>query len=73
VFLMAVGRLRELAKKLVSMAAYPPSTLVAIVEQAGNPGQRTVRGTLADIADVAEREGVKPPSTIIVGSVVDVL
>jgi len=73
VFVMAVGRLRELAKNLISMADYPPSTRVAIVEQAGNPGQRTVKGDLSDIAEVAERENVRPPSTIVVGGVVDVL
>lgn len=73
VFVMAVGRLRELAKNLISMADYPPSTRVAIVEQAGNPGQRTVKGDLSDIADVAERENVRPPSKIVVGGVVDVL
>ncbi|GMI46683.1 hypothetical protein TrCOL_g1632 [Triparma columacea] len=73
VFVMAVGRLRELSRKLISMAGYPPDTPVAIVEQAGNPGQRTIRGNLVDIADKAERENVKPPSTIVVGDVVAVL
>ncbi|KAL7471043.1 hypothetical protein ACHAXS_011315 [Conticribra weissflogii] len=73
VFLMAVGRLRELCRNLVSLAGYPTDTPVAIVEKAGCPEQRTVVGTVDTIADLAERYDVKPPSTIIVGEVVNVL
>jgi len=73
VFLMAVGRLRELCQRLVNMAGYPIDTPVAIVERAGCPDQRTVTGTMSTIADVAKRHDIKPPSTIIVGEVVNVL
>merc|ERR1711865_1041215 len=58
VFLMAVGRLRTLADRLVTMAGYPSETPVGIIERAGCPNQRTVVGTIA---------------TIVVGKVVNVL
>lgn len=73
VFLMAVGRLRELCQRLVDTAGYPIDTPVAIVEKAGCPDQRTVTGTMKTIADIAETHHIKPPSTIIVGNVVNVL
>lgn len=73
VFLMAVGRLHELCQRLVDMAGYPIDTPVAIVEAAGCPNQRTVVGTMMTIADIAKRHNVQPPSTIVVGDVVNVL
>jgi uroporphyrinogen III methyltransferase/synthase len=47
------------------------STPVAVIEQAGTPSQRTVTGTLATIADVAEAAGVKAPALTIVGGTVE--
>jgi len=73
VFLMAVGRLRKLCDSLIHQAGYPPQTPVGIVERAGCPEQRTVVGTMESIADLAERFNVRPPSTIVVGEVVNVL
>jgi len=73
VFLMAVGRLRTLCHNLVTKANFPVETPVGIVERAGCPDQRTVVGTMETIADLAEEYKVKPPSTIVVGEVVNVL
>ncbi|KAL3827242.1 hypothetical protein ACHAXA_004717 [Cyclostephanos tholiformis] len=73
VFLMAVGRLRSLCHNLVNMANYPSNTPVAIVERAGFPDQRTVVGDISTISDIAEWHDVRPPSTIVVGEVVNVL
>ncbi|KAL7437246.1 hypothetical protein ACHAXH_003732 [Discostella pseudostelligera] len=73
VFLMAVGRLRSLCDNLVTKAHYPKETPVGIVERAGCPDQRTIVGNMETIADLAERYNVKPPSTIVVGEVVNVL
>jgi siroheme synthase len=73
VFLMAVGRLRELCDRLVRMAGYPKDTPVGIVERAGCPNQRTVVGNIETIGDIAEKYNVQAPSTIIVGDVVNVL
>ena len=73
VFLMAVGRLKELSEKLIEQAHYPPNTPVAIVERAGCPNQRTVVGDMTNIAAIAKEHNVKPPSVIVVGEVVNVL
>ena len=73
VFLMAVGRLDELCQRLISLAGYPSKTPVAIVERAGCPDQRTVVGNMETIADLSIKYNVKPPSTIIVGDVVNIL
>ena len=67
VFLMAVGRLRELCANLQRQAGYPADTPVAIVERAGCPQQRTLVGDMTDIADLAETHTLKPPCTIVVG------
>jgi len=72
VMLMAIGRLREIAGNMTAIG-YPVDTPVAILEKATTPQQRTLSGTLADIADIAEREGAKAPATIVVGEVVRVL
>ena len=50
VFLMAVGRLRDLMGRLVE-AGYPAETPVGVVERAGCEGQRVVRGSMLSIAD----------------------
>lgn len=73
VFLMAVGRLRELCQRLINMAGYPSKTPVGIIQNAGCPTQRTVVGNMETIADLAEEYQVKAPSTIVVGEVVNVL
>lgn len=73
VFLMAVGRLQELCTNLQVKANYPANTPVAIVERAGCPNQRTVVGDMTTIAALAKQHDIKPPSTIIVGNVVNVL
>ena len=57
----------------MTLAGYPADTPVAIVEKAGCPDQRTVVGTMMTIADVAEQHNIQPPSTIVMGDVVNVL
>ena len=70
---MAVGRLKELCERLVEQAKYPIDTPVAIVERAGCPDQRTLTGTMRTIAELADKHKIRPPSTIVVGDVVNVL
>ena len=48
-----------------------PKTPVAVVRWASTPEQRSVVGTLETIADVVAGAGIKPPSLIIVGEVVN--
>jgi uroporphyrinogen III methyltransferase / synthase len=45
-------------------------TPVAVVRWASTPEQRTVVGTLENISDVVVKNGIKPPSLIIIGEVV---
>jgi uroporphyrin-III C-methyltransferase/precorrin-2 dehydrogenase/sirohydrochlorin ferrochelatase len=45
-------------------------TPVAVVEKATTPQQRVHTGTLASLADVISKAGVKPPALVIIGDVV---
>lgn len=73
VFLMAVGRLREISQNLIKYANYPQTTPVGIIEKAGCVDQRIVIGNLITIADIAVKNNIKAPSTIVVGECVHVL
>lgn len=73
VFLMAVGRLREISQNLIKLANYPQTTPVGIIERAGCVDQRIVIGNLITIADIAKELDVRAPSTIVVGECVHVL
>jgi len=73
VFLMAVGRLRVLCERLITLAGYPKDTPVGIIERAGCPNQRIVIGDMQTIADISEKHNIQAPSTIVVGKVVNVL
>jgi uroporphyrin-III C-methyltransferase/precorrin-2 dehydrogenase/sirohydrochlorin ferrochelatase len=68
VFYMAVAQLPVIVERLRAAGAaadYP----VAIVERATLPEQRILRGSLADIAEIAARSRVTPPALLIVGEV----
>ncbi len=69
VFYMGVGKLASLAERLIA-AGRSGETPAAVVERAAMPGQRTITGTLATLADLADRAGVKPPAVVIVGPTV---
>jgi siroheme synthase len=45
-------------------------TPVAVVRWGTYEGQQTVTGTLSNIAEVAERSGMRSPAVIVVGEVV---
>lgn len=68
VLYMGIGRLREISTELTT-AGKSPSTPVACVRWGTLPEQRTVTGTLADIADRVEEAGLKPPAVTVVGEV----
>ncbi|HQL82845.1 MAG TPA: uroporphyrinogen-III synthase, partial [Spirochaetota bacterium] len=70
VFLMGVKNLPFIAKKLMENGL-DPSTPAAVIENGCQPSQRTVCGTLSDIADKVRDEGIRPPSISIIGKVVD--
>ena len=69
VFYMGVRRLPAIAAALIA-AGRPASEPVAVVQEGTLPGQRTVTGTLETIAELVQREGIRPPSITIVGPVV---
>jgi uroporphyrinogen III methyltransferase/synthase len=69
VLYMGVGRLEEISKGLIA-AGRSQETPVACVRWGTVPEQRTVTGTLRDIADRVGEAGLKPPAVIVVGDVV---
>ncbi len=68
VFYMGVRRLDRIAAQLVA-GGRPPSEPVAIVERGTFADQRTVSGTLGDIAATARAAGVRAPAITVVGAV----
>jgi uroporphyrinogen III methyltransferase/synthase len=68
VFYMGVRALPRIARSLID-AGRMPEEPVAIVERGTLPGQRTLTGTLATIAENARAEEVRAPSITLVGPV----
>jgi len=69
VLYMGVGRLREISAGLVS-AGRSADTPVAVVRWGTVPEQRTITGTLGDIAARVEEADLRPPAITVVGQVV---
>ncbi len=68
VFYMGVAHLQRICARL--RAAGARATLpAALIERATLPGQRLLRGTLANIARLAQRAAVSPPALLVVGEV----
>ncbi len=68
VLYMGVGRLREISDSLIA-AGKSPGTPVAVIRWGTIPDQRTVTGTLGDIAEVVAEAGLRPPAITVVGEV----
>jgi uroporphyrinogen III methyltransferase / synthase len=69
VLYMGVGRLREISAGLVS-AGRSSDTAVAVIRWGTVPEQRTITGTLEDIADKVAEANLRPPAITVVGDVV---
>ncbi len=69
VFLMGMGNLPSIASRLISHGR-PPGTPAAVIRWGTTTGQKTLTGTLEDIARRAAGEGFTNPSVIVVGEVV---
>ncbi len=69
VILMGVAHLAEICEGLISrgMAADTPA---AIVTKAASPQQQVVRGSLAELPQLAVSAGVEPPALTVIGQVV---
>lgn len=72
VLLMAVRNLAAIATALVANGRGADTPAAVVCEGAG-PRQRTVTGTLSDIAERARDAGVTPPAIVVVGPVVAAL
>lgn len=70
VIYMGVKELPEIVKKLREdgMSADMPA---AVIEKGTYPTQRVVTGTITNLYDRAEAAGIKPPSLIVIGDVVE--
>jgi uroporphyrinogen III methyltransferase/synthase len=68
VFYMSVSRLTDLTATLIAHGM-SPDTPAAAIERGTTPAQRSVRGSLADIARRVRDIGLSPPAVIVVGRV----
>lgn len=69
VFLMGVRNIDNIARKLIEHGKLP-ETPAAVVRWGTRPDQKTVVGTLADIAGQVKDECIRPPAVMVVGNVV---
>ncbi len=70
VFFMGVKNLPDICDNLVSHGR-PAETPVAVIRWGTTADQKTLVGTLGDIAGKVAKAGLKPPAIIVVGGVVD--
>jgi uroporphyrinogen III methyltransferase/synthase len=68
VFYMGVRNIGAIAERLVA-AGRSPGEAVAVIERGTLPGQRTVTGTLDDIAARVDEAGLRPPAVTVIGPV----
>jgi uroporphyrinogen III methyltransferase/synthase len=69
VFVMGVARLREITGSFIENGA-DAQTPIALTRWATTGAQKTIVGTLADIADIAEAENFGSPAVAVIGNVV---
>lgn len=70
VILMGMGNLGRITARLVE-EGLAPSTPAALIQEGTRAGQKTLTGTLEDIARRAEEESFGPPAVIVTGPVVE--
>jgi uroporphyrin-III C-methyltransferase/precorrin-2 dehydrogenase/sirohydrochlorin ferrochelatase len=68
VLLMAVERIEAFADALVA-GGRPGDTPVAVVQDGTMRIQRSLRATLATVAEAVRREAISPPAVVVVGPV----
>jgi uroporphyrin-III C-methyltransferase len=69
VVLMGIAHLREITEQLIALGK-SLDTPVAVLRWGTYESQQVVTGTLATIVDIAATEGLRPPSIIVIGEVV---
>jgi uroporphyrinogen III methyltransferase/synthase len=70
VFLMAVKNIDVLTKKIIENGR-SEDTPVAVIRWGTRPDQKTVTGTLKNIASIVKEKDIKPPAVMVVGDVVN--
>ena len=70
VFLMGVKNLKQISENLIK-AGKASHTPVALISWATTPNQKVLVSTLEEVYETAIKEVVKPPTLIVVGSVVN--
>lgn len=68
VFLMGLSNLDQIASRLIEHGR-APETPVAVIQHGTRPNQRTVLGSLADVAERVRAAKLGPPAVIVVGEV----
>jgi len=71
VVLMGLSALPDIVARLRAQGM-APDTAAAVIASGTLPEQRSVVGTLDDIADLVARAGLQPPVTVVIGEVVRV-
>lgn len=69
-FYMGVNHLAENCDRLIA-GGKDPQTPAAVIAQGTTPAQRTVTGTLGEIAALAKQAAIRPPALTVIGSVVE--
>lgn len=67
VFLMALHRITEFTKELITNYNWPSDLPVAIVERASCPDQRVIKTYLQYLPEIVEQFGSRPPGLLITG------
>ena len=70
VFLMGIGNIEKIARKLTENGM-PSHSPVAVIGSGTMPTQRTITGTLANISQKTKDAVLTPPGVIVVGDVVN--
>lgn len=68
---LSVGMMDKLVTELLAGGAFTEQTPVAVVYRASWPDEKTVEGTLADIAGKVERAGITRQALVLVGEVLN--
>ena len=69
VFLMGVSKLPQITERLIEYGA-APETPISLTRWATTGRQKTITGTLADIADIAQKEQFKAPAVGVIGEII---
>ncbi len=70
VFLMGMGKLKNIADHLMKNGK-SPDTPVAVIHRGTVPAQKTLVGSLHNISELAKEANMTPPAIIVVGEVVN--